>query len=163
VLGPAHLDRLAQPQREAGSVGAGEALVPVGALDEADLLALAQGLRGTAHPQQLTGRVGDRHDRAAVASGLTEHVVEQREDQGQRMGRAMVSHLGLVERDGRLPPLRVDARRGREMPGIGHLCAHAVPTHAFSRHPRPTATQRLAHKLPPREVASDFFGSARLR
>ena len=58
-------------------------------------LGRAQHLGRAAHPEQLPGGVGDRHDRVAVARRLAEHVVEQREDLGQRVRLAVVAQ-GVV-------------------------------------------------------------------
>ena len=54
-------------------------------------LGRAQRRRGAAHPEQLPRGVRDRHDRAAVARRLAEHVVEQREDLRERMRLAVVA------------------------------------------------------------------------
>jgi len=53
----------------------------------------AQHLRPAAHPQQLAAGVGDGQDAVAVLGGVPHHVVQQREDLGQRMPGAVVGDV----------------------------------------------------------------------
>ncbi|MGB0189357.1 MAG: hypothetical protein ACPF9W_00110 [Nocardioides sp.] len=138
VLGAGDGGGAAGGQREPGGVGAGDPLVPVAALDEADRLCLAQRAGGAAHPQQLAGGVADGHDGVAVAHGLPEHVVEQREDPGQGVGLAQAAQVGLLDRHRCLGGVGGDAGGGGALPGLGDLGAHRAaggPSgHEISRH-----------------------------
>ena len=88
----------------------------------------AQHLRVAADPEQLGAGVGDRHDRVAVAGGLAEHVVEQREDLGQRVRLAVVTQRVVGQRDRRLGVVGAHPGRGRAVPGLRDLRAHAPVT-----------------------------------
>ena len=120
---PMTLDGLVEGQGHAGCVGAGEPLVPVAALDEADRLGPAQHARGAAHPQQLPGGVGDGHDGVAVPRGLAEHVVEEGEDLGQRVRLAVVAQGVGRQRDRAPRPGRLDTGGRRAQPRVGDLGA----------------------------------------
>ena len=76
-----------QAQRRPGRVGARVALVPLCALDEPDRLGAAQDGRLAAHPEQPPALVRHGQDAVAVLGGPAGHVVQQREDLGQRVPR----------------------------------------------------------------------------
>ena len=80
--------------------------------DEADRLRTAQHRRMPANPQQLPGRVRDRHDRVTVSRGLTEHVVEHRKDLREWMCLAIVTQRVIRKCDGRTHGVRLNACSG---------------------------------------------------
>ena len=59
----------------------------------------------------------------AVARRLAEHVVEQREDLGQRVRLAVVAQGVVRQRDRRLDPVGLDTGGGRAHPGVRDLGA----------------------------------------
>mgnify|MGYP003297701491 CR=1 FL=1 len=83
----------------------------------------------------LPGRVGDGHDRVTVAGRLTEHVVEQREDAGERVGRPVPVQHVLGQRDRSLEVVGGHTCCRGQVPRVGHLrthgCASGAARHAL--------------------------------
>jgi hypothetical protein len=78
-----------QSQRGAGRVGTGVRFVPRRALYEVDLLGAGEDARTATHPEQPTVGVPHCHDAVALLGRTPEHVVQQGEHAGERMGLAV--------------------------------------------------------------------------
>ena len=124
VLPPSDHRRGVQVQRHPWRVGPGRGLCPRGTLDEVDLLGGPQDPRRTAHPEQVTLCVTDRHSRVTVDRGAAEDVVQQREDPGQHVGGAIVRDVIPGQGDRSQMAVRVDPGGRGPDPRLGDLGAH---------------------------------------
>ena len=114
-----------QAQRRPGRVGTSVAFVPLRALDKPDRFGAAEHRRLAAHPQQPPALVRDGQYAVAVLGGVAGHVVQQREDLGQRVLGPVVGEQVRRQRDGWRAAVRVHARRRRPQPRVGDHPSHA--------------------------------------
>jgi hypothetical protein len=125
VLCRLDLDRRIQVESRSRRVRSGVQFVPDGALDEVDRVSAAKDVGRTAHPQQLAVGVSDSHHAVAVDRGSSEHVVQQREHPGQRMGRPVLDKVRRAEQHGSEVRVGVDPGCRRPDPRLGHDTANA--------------------------------------
>jgi hypothetical protein len=143
------LDRAAGRQRGADAVGADDALAPVAAVGQVDVLRGVERAGVAGGLEHDAARVGQQHDRAR----LRQQVRRRQEDALRGPDQVAVAQpqlldlVGAARRQRRHPRARLDAEAPAALPRGQHMLGHVGRHGRVAGHEALPGQRRLAHRL----------------